>query len=68
MLAPKTFVSLLAAASAALALPGSVIQGVGSEHALQARQDAVSLDFLATDQFTRDSLTLSQACHCHREQ
>jgi hypothetical protein len=68
MLAPKAFISLLAAASAALALPGSVIQGTGSEHALAARQDAVSPDLLATDQLTRISLTLSQACHCYREQ
>ncbi|KAH7349744.1 hypothetical protein B0T11DRAFT_301939 [Plectosphaerella cucumerina] len=40
MLAPKTFISLLAAASAAFALPGSVVKGAGPEHALQARQDA----------------------------
>ncbi|KAH6663298.1 hypothetical protein F5X68DRAFT_237524 [Plectosphaerella plurivora] len=49
MIAPKTFVSLLAAASAALALPGSVMQGAVSEHALEVRQDAPVTVLVNTD-------------------
>lgn len=51
MLAPKTFVSLLAAASAAFALPGSVMPGAEAKHGLEARQDAVGGPLLICDLF-----------------